>query len=138
MELRKISKIMSMVCFLFYFTGCQNDFTEVMDSNAPMEQQVKDQKLQYFYEKYKNTPIQSLFNTTRATQEVLNGECVIGAIQYCGSHFNNNISKDEIVTYFGDKVQKDSKGNITGIALNSSDWDDAWNHWFTAIYPNGQ
>lgn len=47
MELRKISKIMSMVCFLFYFTGCQNDFTEVMDSNAPMEQQVKDQKLQY-------------------------------------------------------------------------------------------
>lgn len=71
-------------------------------------------------------------------QEVLNGECVIGAIQYCGSHFNNNISKDEIVTYFGDKVQKDSKGNITGIALNSSDWDDAWNHWFTAIYPNGQ
>lgn len=31
MELRKISKIMSMVCFLFYFTGCQNDFTEVMD-----------------------------------------------------------------------------------------------------------
>lgn len=138
MELRKISKIMSMVCFLFYFTGCQNDFTEVMDSNAPMEQQVKDQKLQYFYEKYKNTPIQSLFNTTRATQEVLNGECVIGAIQYCGSHFNNNISKDEIVTYFGDKVQKDSKGNIIGIALNSSDWDDAWNHWFTAIYPNGQ
>lgn len=138
MELRKISKIMSMVCFLFCITGCQNDLTEVMDSNAPMEQQVKEQKLQYFYEKYKNTPIQSFFNTTRATQEVLNGECVIGAIQYCGSHFNNNIPKDEIVTYFGDKVQKDSKGNITGIALNSSDWDAAWNHWFTATYPNSQ
>lgn len=52
MELRKISKIMSMVCFLFYFTGCQNDFTEVMDSNAPVEQQVKI-KIAVFYEKYK-------------------------------------------------------------------------------------
>lgn len=61
-----------------------------------MEQQT-EQKLQCLYEMYKDKPIQSLFNTTRATREVLNGECVIGAIQYCGNHFNENISKNEIV-----------------------------------------
>ena len=108
-----------------------------MYSKTSMEQQT-EQKLQCLYEMYKDKPIQSLFNTTRATREVLNGECVIGAIQYCGNHFNENISKNEIVRYFGDKVQRDENGNITGIALNTSDWDAALNNWFTATYPYSQ
>ena len=108
-----------------------------MYSKTSMEQQT-EQKLQCLYEMYKDKPIQSLFNTTRATREVLNGECVIGAIQYCGNHFNENISKNEIVRYFGDKVQRDKNGNITGIALNTSDWDAALNNWFTATYPYSQ
>lgn len=40
--------------------------------------------------------------------------------------------------YFGDKVQRDKNGNITGIALNTSDWDAALNNWFTATYPYSQ
>lgn len=97
MKLKRLLKITVFACLLFSVVSCQNDSPEeVMYSKTSMEQQT-EQKLQCLYEMYKDKPIQSLFNTTRATREVLNGECVIGAIQYCGNHFNENISKNEIV-----------------------------------------
>lgn len=134
MKFKCILKIAVSACFLFGIASCQSDLTDEVDSNTPIRQQ----KLQNLYEKYKDVPIKSLFDMSRATQEVLNGQCVIGAIQYCGNHFNEDISTDEIVNYFGDKVQKDSNGNITGISLSTSDWDAAWNNWFTATLPYSQ
>lgn len=138
MKIPKLYKIAVSACFLLGFVSCQNDFSNSWEDNTPIEQQVKKQKMQILYEKYKDMPIQSLFNSSRATREVLNGQCVIGVIQYCGNKFGKNISTDEIVKYFGDKVQKDDKGNIIGISLSSSEWDSALNHWFTATFPSGQ
>lgn len=122
------------------FTACNEDVLVDSTTNPitkSSEQQDRSLKLQKLIEKYKDTPIQTLFNT-RATREVLNGQCVIGAIQYCGNSIGKTISTDEIVNYLGDKVIKDSAGNITGVNLNSQDWDNVLNHWFTASYPQGQ
>ena len=110
----------------FAFSSCQSDLE---DSGIESPANLKD---------VYNIPIQSLFDQTRAVSEVLNGECVIGAIQYCGDQFGLTISKEEIVKYFGNKVQTDSQGNITGIVMNTEDWDAALNHWFTATAPNTQ
>lgn len=126
--------------FMSCFIACNNDV--LMDVNdipitKSTEQQDKSIKLQKILEKYKDTPIQSLFNT-KAAREVLNGQCVIGTVQYCGSHVGVTISTDDIIEYLGDKVIKDSAGNITGVNLNSQDWDSLLNRWFRASYPQGQ
>lgn len=141
MKMRKLFKTTALSLLLIYsFTACNNDVL-VDTSNSPItksaEQQDRSIKLQKILEKYKDTPIQSLFNA-KATREVLNGQCVIGAIQYCGSHVGITISTDDIVNYLGDKVIKDSAGNITGVSLNSQDWNDLLNRWFNASYPQGQ
>ena len=72
MKLKRLLKITVFACLLFSVVSCQNDSPEeVMYSKTSMEQQT-EQKLQCLYEMYKDKPIQSLFNTTRATREVLN------------------------------------------------------------------
>lgn len=69
---------------------------------------------------------------------VANGECVIGSMQYSASELGFSITKEAIVNYLGNKVQYDSDGNITGISLNTNDWDDLLNHFFTSKRPDSQ
>lgn len=137
---KDVIKGLFLIASLVGFVACEND--EAMVSQSPVGKSEKfqveqDSKLQRMLEVYKDKPIQSLFGLGE-TREVMNGECVIGAVQYCGSQLGKSISKDEIVDYLGNKVITDSSGKVTGVNLNSDDWHDLLNHWFTASYPAGQ
>lgn len=141
MKLQKnVIKGLFLIASLIGFIACEND--ETMDSQSPVGKSEKlqieqDSKLQKMLEVYKDMPIQSLFDLGNA-REVMNGECVIGAVQYCGTEVGVNISRDDIIKYLGNKVITDSSGKITGVSLSSTDWHDLLNHWFTASYPQGQ
>lgn len=134
----RIFKKSLFLCFVFAMTGCQDEIEENITDNTLFSTQTRNILLHDLYETYKNEPIHTLFYTNDDNNGILNGECVIGLIQFCAGEFGKTIKKSEIIDYFGDKVKYDELGYIIGIELSSQDWDDAFNNWFIAIKPNTQ
>lgn len=109
------------VTFALNLTSCQSEMDEPQ-SQIP----------------YEDMPIKSLSASRSDVGTVANGECVIGAIQYCGRKVGKTISRESIIEYFGDKVIRSESGSILGIDLNTDDWHRGLNHWFNATLPLGQ
>lgn len=87
---------------------------------------------------FEDAPIRSLSDSRSDGTSVANGECVIGAIQYCGRRLGMTISRESIIGYFDDKVIRSESGRILGISLSTDDWHKGLNHWFNATLPLGQ
>lgn len=102
-------------------TSCQNELDEPQ-WQMPLE----------------DAPIRSLSDSRSEISTVGNGECVIGAIQYCGSKLGMKIFREDIINYFDDKIIRSESGSILGISLNTEDWHNGLNHWFNATLPLGQ
>ena len=52
--------------------------------------------------------------------------------------FNENISKNEVLKYFGDKVKRDKNGNLSQESQKYVWVGCRQNNWFTATYPYSQ
>lgn len=85
---------------------------------------------------YHKTPIPTLFNNSRGDDTVVDdGECVIRCIIECAAHYGRNVSRNEIIEYFGDNVVYHG-GKIVGIKLNTYTWRAAFKNWFNIIIPS--
>lgn len=57
------------------------------------------------------TPVPTLFNSSRSEEIVVDdGECVIGCILKCAQHHGVSVTREAIISYFGDKVVYDNSG----------------------------